>query len=94
VSTKSVLVLHDDDRWWPGEVLDQYRDRVDGSWRVVVTYSTGPGLRYIRAEPADRCRPADKPPLGWSDARQVGRTRSAQTVTASGAATGADQPPR
>ena len=24
--------------------------------RVVVTYSTGPGFRYIRAEPADRCR--------------------------------------
>ena len=49
---REVLAPHDDGRWWPAEVLDQYRDRADGSWRVVVTYSTVPGMRYIRAMPA------------------------------------------
>ena len=82
--TKSVLTLHDDGRWWPAELRDQYRDRADGSWRVVVTYSTTPGLRYIRAAPAAECRPADDPPPGWVDPREDGRTRPAQK---------ADQPP-
>jgi hypothetical protein len=84
--SKSVLALHDDGRWWPAEVLDQYRDRADGLWRVVVTYSTAPGMRYIRAMPADDCRPVDDPPPGWTDPRRDG-------VTPSGTATGAGQPP-
>ena len=91
--TKSVLALHDDGRWWPAEVLDQYRASADGEWRVVVTYSTAPGMRYIRAEPADRYRAVDDPPPGWVDPRQTVRTRPAQKVTPSGAATEADQPP-
>jgi len=59
----------------------------------VLTYSTAPGMRYIRAEPADRCRPVDDAPHSWTDPRQDERTRPAQKVTPSGAATGADQPP-
>jgi hypothetical protein len=57
VPTKSVLALHDDDLWYAADLLDQYRTRSDGQWRVVVTYSTGLGSRYIRAMPADQCRP-------------------------------------
>ena len=83
--TESVLALHDNGRWWPA--------RADGSWRVVVTYSVAPGMRYIRAEPADRYLPVDDPPPGWVDPRQDVRTRPAQMVTPSGASTGADQPP-
>jgi hypothetical protein len=56
VPTTSVLALHDDGRWWPADLLDQYRDRADGSRCGVVTYSTAPGMRYIRAEPASECR--------------------------------------
>jgi hypothetical protein len=51
-----VLAPHDDGRMYEAELLDQYRER-DGSWRVVVSYSSEPGSRYIRAEPADRCQP-------------------------------------
>jgi hypothetical protein len=51
-----VLAPHDDGRMYPAELLDQYRGR-DGSWRVVVRFTTEPGSTYIRAEPADRCRP-------------------------------------
>lgn len=51
-----VEVLHDDGRWWPAQLLDQYRDRTNGAWRVVVTYVTEPVSTYIRALPADRCR--------------------------------------
>ena len=49
MTAAQVLTEYDDGRWYVADVLDQYRDRVDGSWRVVVTYSTEPGSRYIRA---------------------------------------------
>jgi hypothetical protein len=49
-----VLAPHDDGRMYEAELLDQWRTS-DGSWRVVVRYSTEPGFTYIRAEPADRC---------------------------------------
>src|SRR6478752_7285827 len=42
------------------ELMDQYEGR-DGSWRVVVRYSTEPGSTYIRAEPTDRCQPLPEP---------------------------------
>jgi hypothetical protein len=58
--TTYVLAPHDDGRMYPAELLDQYRGR-DGSWRVVVRYSTEPGSTYIRAEPAERCRPFYEP---------------------------------
>ena len=51
-----VLAPHDDGRWWVAELLDQYRDRRDGLWHVVVRYTTGPGFTYIRAMPAADCR--------------------------------------
>jgi|1186.fasta_scaffold565894_2 hypothetical protein len=43
-------------KMYPAELLDLYQGR-DASWWVVVRYSTEPGSTYIRAEPADRCRP-------------------------------------
>ena len=58
--TKSVLAPHDDGRWYAADLLDQYRARAGGEWRVVVTYSAAPGMRYIRAMPADECRRADR----------------------------------
>ncbi len=54
-----VLAPHDDGRFREAALLDQYRSRTDGSWRVVVRYSTGAGLTYVRAMPADDCRPLD-----------------------------------
>jgi hypothetical protein len=74
---RQILVEHDDGRWYVAGLLDQYRDRRTGGWRVVVTYSTGPGLTFIRAEPADHCRTVEDPPSGWVDPRQGGRTRKA-----------------
>ncbi len=50
---------HDDGRMYPAELLDQWRTR-DGSWRVVVSYSTEPGSRYIRAMQAEECQRADR----------------------------------
>ena len=44
-----VLAPHDDGRFREAALLDQYRSRADGSWRVVVRYSTGAGLTYVRA---------------------------------------------
>jgi hypothetical protein len=38
-----VLVPHDDGQWYVAQLLDQVRDRRDGTWRVVVSYTTGPG---------------------------------------------------
>lgn len=54
--TKQVLAEHDG-RWWPADILDQYRSRQDGHWRVVVRFTTEPGATYIMAMPADQCRP-------------------------------------
>jgi hypothetical protein len=54
-----VLAPHDDGRFREAALLDQYRSRTDGSWRVVVRYSTGAGLTYVRAMPAADCRPRD-----------------------------------
>jgi hypothetical protein len=70
VPATHVLAPHDDGRWYLAELLDQYRSR-DGSWRVVVTYSTEPGSTYIRAEPAASCRAVDSPSPGV-DPRQHG----------------------
>jgi hypothetical protein len=54
-----VLAPHDDGRWCQAELLSLHR--VDGVWRVTVTYSTGPGLRFWRGLPADQCRPPPEP---------------------------------
>jgi hypothetical protein len=54
-SSTQVLVEHAD-RWWPADVLDQYRSHDDGHWRVVVRFTTAPGSTYVLAMPADRCR--------------------------------------
>jgi hypothetical protein len=56
---KSVFALHDDGRWWPAELLDQYRRR-DGSRRVVVRFTTEPGSTYLLALPGRPCRPLAK----------------------------------
>lgn len=56
IPAAEVLALHDDGRFWVALLLDQYRNRNDGRWRVVVTYSTGLGRRYIRALPTEVCR--------------------------------------
>jgi hypothetical protein len=48
---------HDGGTWRLAQLLDQYRGP-DG-WRCVVTYSTGPGMRYLRADPAEDLRRAD-----------------------------------
>jgi len=88
-----VLTEDDDGRRYIADVLGQYRDRGDGQWRVVVTYSTEPGSRYIRAEPADRCRAVDDEAPGWVDPRQDGRTRPAQKVTPADPGSRDAQPP-
>jgi hypothetical protein len=54
-----VLAPHDDGRFREAALLDQYRSRSDGSWRVVVRYSTGAGLTYVRAMAAADCRHLD-----------------------------------
>jgi hypothetical protein len=46
-------------------LLDQLRGP-DG-WRCVVTYSTGPGMRYLRAYPAEELRRADKPAGSYAE---------------------------
>jgi hypothetical protein len=53
--TTRVLAPHDDGRMYPAELQDQYRSR-DGSWRVVVRFTTEPGATHVLAMPADRCR--------------------------------------
>jgi hypothetical protein len=58
-ATVQVLVQHADG-WWSADVLDQYRSRKDGHWRVVVRFSTEPGSTYVLAMPADHCRPLAK----------------------------------
>ena len=80
-----VLFPHDDGRLWVATVLHQYRDRRTGAWQVVARYSTGVGETYIRCEPADRCRPVDDPPPGWTDPAHDGRVSPERTVTPSGA---------
>jgi hypothetical protein len=45
--------------WWVADVLDQVRSRKDGSWRVVVRFSTEPGSTYVLAMPATECRPIE-----------------------------------
>jgi len=44
---------------YEAELLDRYRGR-DGSWRVVVRFTTEPGSTYVLAMPADECRPLAK----------------------------------
>ncbi len=56
-----VIAPHDDGTFRTAALLDQYRSRADGSWRVVVRYTTGPGQTYVRAMPAAACRPVDDP---------------------------------
>jgi hypothetical protein len=58
MSTSHVWARHDDGTWRLAQLLDQYRGP-DG-WRCVVTYSTAPGMRYLRAYPADELRRADE----------------------------------
>jgi hypothetical protein len=48
---------NDDGPRWPADVLDQWRTKPDGSWRVVVRFTTEPGSTYVLAMPADQCRP-------------------------------------
>ncbi len=54
-----ILAPHDDGRFRVATLLDQYRSRSDGSWRVVVRYTTGAGQTYVRAMPAADCRHLD-----------------------------------
>jgi hypothetical protein len=54
-----VLAPHDDGRFREAALLDQFRSRADGSWRVVVRYSTAAGLTYVRAMAAADCRHLD-----------------------------------
>jgi hypothetical protein len=46
MATSHVWAPHDDGTWRLAQLLDQYRGP-DG-WRCVVTYCTGPGMRYLR----------------------------------------------
>jgi hypothetical protein len=55
-----VLAPHDDGTWQLARLLDQYRGP-DG-WRCVVTYSTAPGMRCLRAYPAEQLRPSPNEP--------------------------------
>jgi hypothetical protein len=55
LASTPVLVPHDGD-WWQADVLDQYRSRDQGRWRVVVRFTTEPGSTYVLAMPTDRCR--------------------------------------
>lgn len=52
--TKPIEVLHDDGRWYGGQLLDQYRQ--DDGWWCVVRFSTEPGSQFQYAVPAERCR--------------------------------------
>ena len=54
---KYVQVRHDDGRWYEAELLDQRR--TGDRWRAVVRYTVAPGMRYMRAEWADKLRPAE-----------------------------------
>lgn len=56
-----VLAPHDDGLYRVADLLDQFRSRDDGSWRVVVRYTTGAGQTYVRAMPAADCRPVGDP---------------------------------
>jgi hypothetical protein len=59
-ATVRVLAPHSG-AWWPADVLDQYRSRENGHWRVVVRFSTEPGSTYVLAMPAERCRAITTP---------------------------------
>jgi hypothetical protein len=63
-----VLAPHDG-RWWTADVLDQYRSRDDGRWRVVVRFTTESGSTYVLAMPAAECRAVDDAPPGWTEPR-------------------------
>jgi hypothetical protein len=54
--TSHVLAPHDDGLYRVAALLDQFRSRADGSWRVVVRYTTSAGQTYVRAMPAADCR--------------------------------------
>lgn len=56
-----VLAPHDDGVLRVAALLDQYRSRDDGEWRVVVRYTVEPGYTYVRAMPAADCRRVDDP---------------------------------
>lgn len=58
-ATTQVLVEHDG-HWHTADVLDQYRSRYDGHWRVVVRFTTEPGSTYVLALPADECQPLSR----------------------------------
>ena len=74
-----VLAPQDSGRWHLARLLQEQRSP-DG-WRCVVTYSSGPGMTYIRAMPASELRRADEqdyrasavsiPPT--TDRREIGR---------------------
>jgi hypothetical protein len=55
-ATTQVLVEHDG-RWHTADVIDQWRCRDDGHWRVAVRFTTAPGSTYVLAMPANQCRP-------------------------------------
>jgi hypothetical protein len=58
LAASHVLAPHDDGTWRLAQLLDQYRGP-DG-WRCVVTDSTGPGMRYLRAYSAEQLRRVGK----------------------------------
>jgi hypothetical protein len=73
--SKQILVEHEDGRWYPAGLLDQYRSR-DGTWRVVVTDTTTPGSTYMMAMPADLCRPLSELENDQSDNAQARREQA------------------
>jgi hypothetical protein len=50
---RPVRVLHDNGRWYRAAQFEWVR-WPSGEWRAGVSYSTGPGEKYIRSVPADR----------------------------------------
>lgn len=83
----TVLVVHDDGRWYRAQLLGHHRDRASGAWRVGVRYYVDVGMQHQRVVWADECRAVDDPPPGWADPRQDVRTRPAPLVTPAGTAT-------
>jgi len=77
-----ILVRHDDGTWRRAVLLSQHR--VDGQWRVTVSYATAPGSTYWRGIPAEDCRAVDKPPGAGAEAREDGRVLPPPVEVASG----------
>jgi hypothetical protein len=91
---KSVLVIHDDGRWWVADLLAQYPSTAEpGRWKVTVRYTTEPGARYQRTLWADECRAVDDPPPGWSDPRDTGGAAGARATPGGSVTRVSDIPP-